>query len=56
MNATQLAETGIDIEPIVTGQRLIYLPEKELHTKAASELAEAFARYFSYRADVCSAN
>jgi hypothetical protein len=24
---------------------IIYLPEKELHTKAASELAEAFARY-----------
>lgn len=31
---------------------IIYLPEKELHTKTASELAEAFARYFSYRADL----
>ena len=31
---------------------IIYLPKKELHTKAASELAEAFARYFSYRADL----
>ena len=31
---------------------IIQLPEKEVHTKAASELAEAFARYFSYRADL----
>ena len=31
---------------------IIQLPEKEVHTKAASELAEAFARYFNYRADL----
>lgn len=31
---------------------IIYLPEKELHTKAARELPEAFARYFRYRADL----
>jgi len=31
---------------------IIQLPEKQAHTKAVSELAEAFARYFSYRADL----
>ena len=30
----------------------IYLPDKEAHTNAANELAEACANYFSYRADV----
>jgi hypothetical protein len=30
----------------------IQIPEKEAHTKAASQLPEAFARYFSYRADL----
>ena len=31
---------------------IIQIPEREARTKAASELAEAFARYFSYRADL----
>jgi hypothetical protein len=31
---------------------IVQLPEKEVHTKAASELAEAFGRYFNYRADI----
>ena len=31
---------------------IIDLPEQEAQTKAASELGQAFARYFSYRADV----
>ena len=31
---------------------IIYLPEKEVRAKAASELPEAFARYFSYRASL----
>jgi hypothetical protein len=31
---------------------IIHLPEKEAHTKAANELAEAFARYFGYHADL----
>ena len=30
---------------------LVYLPEKEVQTKAAGELGEAFTRYFAYRAD-----
>jgi hypothetical protein len=31
---------------------IIHLPEQEAHTKAANELAEAFARYFGYHADL----
>jgi hypothetical protein len=31
---------------------IIHLPEREAQTKAASQLAEAFSRYFSYRANV----
>ena len=31
---------------------IIHLPEREAQTKAASELGEAFARYFSYRASI----
>jgi len=31
---------------------IIHLPEREAQTKAASELGDAFARYFSYRADL----
>ena len=31
---------------------IIHLPEQEEHTKAANELAEAFARYFGYQADL----
>ena len=30
---------------------VIHLPEREAQTKAASELGDAFARYFSYRGD-----
>ena len=31
---------------------IIHLPEREAQTEAASQLAEAFSRYFSYRANV----
>ena len=31
---------------------IIQLPQKEFHTKAANELAEAFACYFGYHADL----
>ena len=31
---------------------IIHLPEKEVHTKAANQLAKAFARYFGYHADL----
>jgi hypothetical protein len=31
---------------------IIHLPKREAQTKAASELGDAFARYFSYRADL----
>ena len=31
---------------------IIHLPERQAQTKAASELGEAFARYFSYRAGI----
>jgi hypothetical protein len=31
---------------------IIRLPEKELHTKTASALVEAFARYFAYHAEL----
>ena len=29
---------------------IVHLPEKEAHTRAAKELAKAFAQYFSYHA------
>ena len=41
-----------EISPDQPIKIVIQLPEKEVHTKAASELAEGFARYFSYRADL----
>ena len=31
---------------------IIHLPENEVHTKTANELAEAFAHYFGYHADL----
>jgi hypothetical protein len=31
---------------------VVHLPDKEVHTKAAGELGEAFTRYFAYRADL----
>jgi hypothetical protein len=31
---------------------IVHLPEREAQSKAASELGEAFARYFGYRANV----
>lgn len=31
---------------------IIHLPKKEVHTKTANELAEAFAHYFGYHADL----
>jgi hypothetical protein len=31
---------------------IIHLPEREAQSKAASELSEAFTRYFSYRANI----
>ena len=31
---------------------VIHLPDKEVHTKAAGELGEAFTGYFAYRADL----
>src|SRR5215813_14260006 len=31
---------------------VIHLPEREAQTKAARELGEAFARYFSYRTNI----
>jgi hypothetical protein len=31
---------------------VLHLPKREAQTKAASELGDAFARYFSYRADL----
>ena len=31
---------------------IVHLPEREAQSKAASELGEAFARYFAYRANI----
>ena len=31
---------------------IVHLPEREVQSKAASELGEAFARYFGYRANI----